>query len=146
MNTSPPNSSLFPQRGHRVLVVDDDDVARETMVELLLNAGHQVFGLPSPIGATKHILDGDIEVVVLDVMMPSIRGDKLAVLLGRNPRLRHLGVILVTGAPLAEVDVVAGAVRASAVVEKSAVHTDLDAAVRRAVRIPLVSHRPSPAG
>jgi CheY-like chemotaxis protein len=98
----------------RVLVIDDDDISREIMLGLLEAAGHQVSGLPSPIGATKHILDTDIQVMVVDIMMPSMRGDKLAALLSRNPKLRGLGVVLVTGAPSAELASLAAELKARA--------------------------------
>ncbi|HEX2730904.1 MAG TPA: response regulator [Polyangiaceae bacterium] len=118
----------------RILVIDDDDIVREVMVDLLKREGHQVSGLPSPIGATKHILDGHVQVVVIDVMMPSMRGDKLAALLSRNPKLKNLGVVLVTGVPTSELESIAEEVNAAAVVEKSELHEQLLPAVWRAVK------------
>jgi CheY-like chemotaxis protein len=116
----------------RVLVIDDDEISRESMVEILRQEGHDVTSLPSPIGATKHVVQSKVEVVVIDVMMPSLRGDKLASLLTRNPKLRHLGIVLVTGAPAEELHQIAGLVNASAIVEKDKAHVELDYAVRRA--------------
>jgi len=126
-----PGRSL-PPGPRKVLVVDDDDVARQTMVDLLEHAGHAVVSLPSPIGATKTILESNIDVVVLDVLMPSLRGDKLATLLNRNPRLRHVGVILVTSDPTPELTSVATNIGAAAIIVKEHVHTDLAPAVRKA--------------
>jgi CheY-like chemotaxis protein len=121
----------------RVLVIDDDDIARLAMVELLAAAGHEVSDLPSPIGATQKLLQEQIDVVVLDVMMPSLRGDKLAALLRKNPRLQHLGVILVTGALPDELEEVAGLVDAQAVIEKARIDETLVDAVNRAARASL---------
>jgi CheY-like chemotaxis protein len=118
----------------RVLVIDDDDISRETLVALLRDAGHHATSLPSPIGATKHIVSAEIQVVVLDVMMPSMRGDKLAALLFKNPKLKNLGVVLVTGAPATELATLASEVKAAAIVSKSSIDEDLVPAVRRAVR------------
>jgi CheY-like chemotaxis protein len=126
--------STTAQRGLRVLVIDDDDVSRDMMVSLLREDGHAVWGVPSPIGATKHILAEDVQVVVIDVMMPSMRGDKLAALLSRNPKLKELGLVLVSGANVGAIDSLAALVRAAAVVDKSAMHEDLIPAVRRSVR------------
>ena len=56
----------------RVLLIDDDDIAREYLASLLRDAGHEVFELPSPIGATRTILSEGIEAVVLDVIMPDM--------------------------------------------------------------------------
>ena len=121
----------------RVLVIDDDDIARMAMVDLLESAGLEVSDLPSPIGATQKLLQEQIDVVVLDVMMPSLRGDKLANLLRKNPRLQHLGVILVTGALPDELHEVAGQVEAHAVIEKARIDEALVDAVNRAARASL---------
>ena len=118
----------------RVLVIDDDDVAREIIVDVLARDGHDVSSLPSPIGATKHIVENQIEVVVLDVMMPSMRGDKLAALLGRNPKLKNLGVVLVTSARAEDVSVLADAVSSVTIVAKDGLQADLTMAVRRAAK------------
>jgi CheY-like chemotaxis protein len=116
----------------RVLVIDDDDVARYVIVDLLKHEGHEVTSLPSPIGATKHIVDQRVDVVVLDLMMPSMRGDKLANLLARNPKLRGLGVVLVTSARPEEVSALIDAMGPIAIVAKSGIQDQLGAAVRRA--------------
>ena len=130
--------SHFPSKEPiRVLVIDDDDIARMAMVDLLEAAGLQVSDLPSPIGATQKLLQEQIDVVVLDVMMPSLRGDKLANLLRKNPRLQHLGVILVTGALPDELHEVAGQVEAHAVIEKARIDEALVDAVNRAARASL---------
>jgi CheY-like chemotaxis protein len=132
------NPSRFPSNDPiRVLVIDDDDIARMAMVDLLESAGHRVSELPSPIGATQKLLQEHIDVVVLDVMMPSLRGDKLANLLRKNPRLQHLGVILVTGALPDELHEVAGQVEAHAVIEKARIDEALVDAVNRAARASL---------
>ena len=132
------NPSRFPSNDPiRVLVIDDDDIARMAMVDLLESAGHRVSDLPSPIGATQKLLQEQIDVVVLDVMMPSLRGDKLANLLRKNPRLQHLGVILVTGALPDELQEVAGQVEAHAVIEKARIDEALVDAVNRAARASL---------
>ena len=123
-----------PHRGLRVLVIDDDDISREMMVDLLRGDGHLVWDLPSPIGATKHIVTEEVQVVVIDIMMPSMRGDKLAALLSRNPKLKELGVVLVSGATVNELDALANEVHAAAIVNKTLMHRQLIPAVRRSVK------------
>src|SRR5262245_988138 len=65
---------------------------------------HQVFTLPSSIGATRIILEKAIDVVVVDVHLPSIRGDKLVSLFRGNERMQTLGVVLVSDMDRAELD------------------------------------------
>ena len=102
-----------------VLVIDDSDVAREQMAERLEQAGFIVSKLASPIGATRAVADQAIDVVVVDVQMPSIRGDRLAALFKGNRRLAALGVILVTGANETELSQLGALAKADAVLSKA---------------------------
>ena len=127
--------SIRPHRGPcRVLVIDDDELARESVIDLLNEAGFTASGLASPIGATKELLEKEIEVVILDVMMPSIRGDKFATLLRQNPRLRSLGVVLISGASAEELHDFAEQIDAAAVIEKAELDHRLVSAVEHARR------------
>jgi len=116
-----------------VLVIDDSEIARAKMVELLSAKGMKVATRASPIGATRAILSSDITVVVIDVLMPGMRGDRLAALFRGNPRLASLGVVLVSGESDAELNRLRDEVGADAVVSKSNLQ-DLAAAVLYARR------------
>jgi CheY-like chemotaxis protein len=119
----------------RALLIDDDDVAREFLASLLRDAGHQVFELPSPIGATRTILNEKIEVVILDVFMPEMDGDKFAKMLRTNPRLTGIAIVLVSTCEPEELVEIAARVKADAVVSKAEARTKLADAVFR------VAHR-----
>jgi CheY-like chemotaxis protein len=101
-----------------VLVIDDSDIACEQMAERLKQAGFTVSKLASPIGATRVIAEQAIDVVVVDVQMPSIRGDRLAALFKGNRRFAALGVILVTGANETELTQLGALAKADAVLSK----------------------------
>ena len=116
----------------RVLVIDDDDIAREVLCEALRAAGHDVFELPSAIGASRAISENEIQAVVLDVMMPSINGDKLARLLRQATSGRALTIILVSSQPPAELNILAQAAMADAVVSKADVRGQLARVLQRA--------------
>ncbi len=119
----------------RVLVVDDDDVVRTQMVSLLAAAQHAVHELPSAIGVTRAVMQHQVDVVVIDIMMPSLSGDKLASLLRQNPKLKNLGVVLISSRPLEELDQLAAEVSADAVVAKADLRSKLTSAVERAARL-----------
>jgi CheY-like chemotaxis protein len=119
----------------RVLVIDDDDLSREFLCTVLRRGGFAVFDLPSTIGATVRITRDEIQVVVLDIMMPSIRGDKLATLLRKNNHLTELGVVLVSSCPRSELDLLALDVDPEAVVGKDEARTKLVDAVLAAARV-----------
>ncbi|RYZ08491.1 MAG: response regulator [Myxococcales bacterium] len=103
------------------------------MIRVLEQAGFRVMGLASPIGATRAILENGVRVVVIDIMMPGMRGDRLAALFRGNPRLRELGVVLVSGASAAELLSLSVESGANAVVSKANLH-ELVPVVRRALR------------
>src|SRR5215207_10557444 len=93
---------LWIARQMKALVIDDDDIARELIVSVLENGGYETYDLPSPIGATQVILDRGIELVVLDLFMPAMSGDKLAKMLRNNSRLRSLTIVLVSSCDVAQ--------------------------------------------
>jgi CheY-like chemotaxis protein len=103
----------------KILVIDDDDIARELLVSILRDGGHETYELCSPIGATQTIFREKIEALVLDVMMPALSGDKLAKMLRSNPRLKDLVIVLVSGTTdAASLQRLAQSVRADAVLSK----------------------------
>lgn len=123
-----------PLRPHevRVLVIDDDELARGFLADVLRSAGFVVSDSDSTIGVTNKILREHIHVVVLDVMMPTIRGDRLATLLRKNAALSELGVVLVSSHPPDELAQLASEVGAEAVVGKHEVRTKLARVVMEA--------------
>jgi two-component system OmpR family response regulator len=119
----------------RVLVVDDDDMVRAQLSALLAGAHHVAHSLPSAIGVTRVVVANRIDVVVIDVSMPTLSGDKLATLLRQNPRCKDLGVVLISGRSLEELEALAQEVTADAVVQKSETRTKFIPAVEYAARL-----------
>jgi CheY-like chemotaxis protein len=119
----------------RVLLVDDDEVVLTLLSSLLNDAQHVVHTLPSAIGVTRALLAHQIDVVAIDITMPSLPGDKLAALLRQNPRLKSLGVVLISSRPADELEAIAKQVAADAVVSKGDARTKLVAAVELAARL-----------
>lgn len=116
-----------------VLVIDDSEIARNEMIRVLDNAGFRAVGIASPIGATRAILTHRADAVVIDLMMPGMRGDRLAALFRGNSRLKRLAVILVSGELQTELKRVAQEVGADEVVPKGRLR-DLAQIVSRAIR------------
>jgi len=98
---------------------------REVMCELLRARGNHVFSAGSPIGVTKLIVQQQIDVVVLDVMMPQMSGDKLAALLRANPKLRQLAIVLVSSCKVEELARLAKEVTADSTVTKAEIYQRL---------------------
>lgn len=102
----------------RVLIVDDSDLARAAMTRMLRAAGFEVFDMDSPLGVTRAVLQDDIDVVVVDVQMPAMRGDRVVELFRKSPRLRSLPIILVSGESEEDLQTLAAEHGANATVAK----------------------------
>jgi CheY-like chemotaxis protein len=123
------NSSLGTRESVRVLVIDDDELAREFLCDILRRAGFTVTDSSSTLGVTNRLVRDKINVVVLDIMMPAIRGDRLATLLRKHPGLAALGIVFVSSHPREELDELASEVGAEAVVGKHEAREKLALAV-----------------
>lgn len=71
----------------RILVVDDDKTILQTTQSLLHNAGYEVITHDTPFGATEMIRTWRPDLVLLDVNMPGLAGDRLCVLIRGNRRI-----------------------------------------------------------
>jgi DNA-binding response OmpR family regulator len=58
----------------RILVVEDDPLLRDGLVDLLKGAGHVVDMVSDGLTATKRGLDPELDLVLLDVMLPKLDG------------------------------------------------------------------------
>jgi DNA-binding response OmpR family regulator len=117
----------------RVLVIDDDDIARELLCSTLKAAGHETFELQSSIGATRCIHEQKVDAVVLDVMLPTVNGDKLARMFRQSSGGELLGIVLVSSRPKPELRQLATLAQADEVVTKNEIQRGLVVAVQRAV-------------
>lgn len=103
----------------RILVIDDFEAARTQVRLRLQSAGFFVVEQPSAIGATRTILENKIRAVIVDLTMPGLSGDKLVGLLRKNPRLRNLVIVIVSGKSDEELRQISRATDANAVLSKS---------------------------
>jgi CheY-like chemotaxis protein len=118
-------------RSATVLVIDDSEIDRHVMVDLLSNAGYAVHELPSAIGATKAARDYNARVVVIDQNLPALNGAKLAALFRSNQNMKDLRVILISSSDEQTMAELVREARADAFVSKTRMHTELVPTVRR---------------
>ena len=123
---------MLPGRPH-ILVVDDDDIVRETMAALIDEAGMNVSCLPSPLGATRVVLEHDVRVVISDVMMPTMNGGAMVDLFRKNPRLAHVAVVLISAMDRDELSQLVQTARPAAFISKDQLFTDFIPLIRRLV-------------
>ena len=115
----------------RILVIDDEEVIRELMCEILERAGHETIGATTSQQALELIADHEIALVVSDIVMPGLTG--LELLEEVRARRPSLPVILVTGAGTYENLSQAVARGADGLVIKPFSHADLQNAVAAAL-------------
>jgi DNA-binding NarL/FixJ family response regulator len=115
----------------QVLVIDDQEISRNSVARLLRSAGISVIGAPSAIGATRLALRRGIQVAVIDLNMPAMRGSSLVRVIRKSPRLAHVGIVLLSGASDAELVMAAGEVGADAAISKLSMADTLVPAVQK---------------
>ena len=102
----------------KIMIVDDDRTTLDILSALLEAQGHSVLERDTAIGTTQAILRETPDVVLLDVRMPGLSGDKLAELISArstNPPL----VVLHSASPKAELEQLAKRCGASAIEKTS---------------------------
>jgi len=58
----------------RILLVDDDDLIRETLTKALTDAGYEIVAARSGRIGLRHLHDAPFDVLVTDVLMPDVDG------------------------------------------------------------------------
>lgn len=79
-----------------VLIIDDDEVALKTMRPLLISNGYSVLMAASGESGLKIIENQKPDLVVLDVILPGIKGREVCKRIKENPKTKHIPVIFVT--------------------------------------------------
>ncbi len=80
-----------------ILVVEDDVLVREPIVELLREAGYQVFEAANGEEALEILAREKIDLVISDLVMPKMGGEKLALIV--KERYSHVKMLLSSGYP-----------------------------------------------
>jgi CheY-like chemotaxis protein len=84
----------------RLLVVDDDPDLRETLCEVLGSEGYEVSSASTGREALEKLrASTPPDLILLDVVMPDMDGRKLFHTLQRDPSLRGVRVLGLTGTP-----------------------------------------------
>lgn len=80
----------------RILAVDDNQEFLETLTLQLTNLGFEVTGASSGAEALARLEQGHFDVVLLDVMMPTMSGDEVARRIRGRRRTRGIPIVLLT--------------------------------------------------
>lgn len=79
-----------------ILVADDESANRELLQEFLGAKGFQVIAVPDGVSALQELSTGEIDLVLLDVMMPELNGFEVCEKIKANPATYLTPVIIIT--------------------------------------------------
>jgi CheY-like chemotaxis protein len=116
-------------RRHKVLIVDDNEVCRAVVRESLEQGGFDVIELENPLGMSRVVNHEKPDVVLMDVEMPAMEGDK-AVEIFLKHRLHNCKILLYSGRAPRELEILARNCGASGFVPKSVTDAALAMAIR----------------
>lgn len=83
--------------GKRVLIVDDSPTIRRIVETTLRRAGYEVLAAETGLAALAAVADHQLDLILLDVMLPSMSGYQVCQLIKRNQRARDIPVVMLTG-------------------------------------------------
>ncbi len=96
-------NNLQVQQCNEVFVVDDDEIFGRFVLKLLRLHGYEARHFKSALEFLTKLRDTSPALIILDVYMSWINGMDLAKAIRKNPRLKNIPVMMVTGYPSSEV-------------------------------------------
>lgn len=84
----------MPQANKRILVVDDEENAREALSKILAHDGYDVSSAANGVEALNYLRNKDVELIITDINMPEMNG--LAFLRELNRCRPESNVIMLT--------------------------------------------------
>ncbi|MEM9597432.1 MAG: response regulator [Acidobacteriota bacterium] len=115
----------------KILVVDDSEIVRQLVADRLEDAGYSVVTLGSAFQLNVAIQKDRPDLILLDVRMPALRGDRAAEILRRHRFSRGIPIVLFSDTDEEELGELVATTGADGFVRKSPGFVDLPAALRR---------------
>lgn len=116
-------------RPKKIALLDDSDLIRDLVRETLQERGYEVVDSNTPFGFSNMLRREKPDLALLDVTMPTLRGDKLAEI-----AIQHgvaCPIVLFSDRPAAELEAMVKAVKAAGYIRKT---SDMDEVVRSVER------------
>jgi CheY-like chemotaxis protein len=86
----------MPILNQTILVVEDEPDTAEMLSEMVRLCGYKVINSYAGQSALSLIANSQIDAIVLDMILPGVSGLDILKFVKRDPRLRHIPVIIVT--------------------------------------------------
>lgn len=109
----------------KLFVIDDSSTGLTLAQEILEEAGYMVLTYKSPLGITRELNHHRPDLVLLDVNMPSITGDKICRLIRSVSGAQSPIIILYSSKPVSELRQLSEECGADGFVSKAGAYSDL---------------------
>jgi DNA-binding response OmpR family regulator len=110
----------------RILLVDDSEVVLAMTGDALASSGFEVITATNGLEANRYLFQRDKpDIVIIDVMIPILNGNKTAKLLKQNENTKQIPVILMSAKPADEL-------------RRLVVESGADGFVQKPIQIPLL--------
>lgn len=91
-----------PETQKRILLVDDDKDLLKVISQRLKSWGYEVLTAESGEEGLKLVEEQHPDLMLLDIMMPTLKGRDVCAILKANPKTRHIPVIFLTALGMAD--------------------------------------------
>jgi CheY-like chemotaxis protein len=105
-------------KGRKILIIDDSEVVREVARFVLEAQGHEVTELSSAFGSSQTLNKLRPDLVLIDVEMPGLRGDKVVEVV-LNHKLHRCPIVFYSDRPEAELRELVARTGATGYIRKS---------------------------
>lgn len=109
----------------KVLIVDDSDLVLEIYKNALESAGFEVITRNTPFGTASLISSEKPNLVLLDIFMPALSGDKLVELVRKDKNIQNTKLLLFSDRPVDELKSVSATCGADGFIQKTRDHMDV---------------------
>lgn len=109
----------------RVLIVDDDKTVLKVLSHALTREGYSVFTSEQSLGTSLKVAEIKPHLLVMDVVMPGLRGDKLCKILKDSYINKEMKIILYSGKDHDELKEIAMETKVEDFLSKSGNHREL---------------------
>lgn len=114
----------------KIFVIDDSPTGLAAARAILEDAGYTVFAFDTPLGVTREMARQRPDLLLVDVNMPALSGDKLCKLIRSLGSTRHTLVLLYSSKSVKELRELAASCGADGFVRKSPDPEELLSAIR----------------
>lgn len=114
----------------KVLIVDDSLLILEIYKNILESEGFEVITSNTPFGTVSLIASEKPNIVLLDVFMPGLSGDRLVTVVRKDKNLNNTKLLLFSDRPAEELQSITTSCNADGFIRKSRDHTEVAQSVR----------------